>query len=293
MNVLNLERTILPSPIHEYITQIGNTITADGESVLINIPDATLPRGEPNAVINNQFSGSFGLMADDTASAYTTQWSPNVSQGYFHGCVQFQPGNAVAWLPDILPEGWEANANLLGYRPLEAIAPAAMAVVAQFAFKEGEGTRGRLCHSVELMETFYTQMLRMKPFYPTVQGWPVPKVIAQNVGFVESTIAPQAGQSIYSPNADLYGNCQLGTSGVGRLELLCQRRRRSRNNAGSPVVAPAGAIFNFVAHRNDNFEMIGDYGPENSTNLACQDCFTTQSYHSQEDKSGNKCQSMC
>ncbi|KAL1487987.1 hypothetical protein ABEB36_015367 [Hypothenemus hampei] len=56
------EMMYIPSPIHEYLTNISNIITPNGENVRFNIPDVAIPRGP---VLNAQgveicASGSFG-----------------------------------------------------------------------------------------------------------------------------------------------------------------------------------------------------------------------------------------
>lgn len=126
---------IIPAPIAEYFSCIGNTITPKGECVRLNLPEVAVPRHEQTAdgAVPALPTGSFGPVIAANHNVYECYVSPlvtanliavNIAQNIAGVFADRAPLPAGAF-----PAGAIPNQNLLGYRDVERLSPEGLEVL--------------------------------------------------------------------------------------------------------------------------------------------------------------------
>ncbi|KAJ8682222.1 hypothetical protein QAD02_018014 [Eretmocerus hayati] len=149
---LIMEETLVPRPIAEYLSCINTSITPSGDTVYINLPDATIPKEDTPAAGNVPAlpAGTFGVCNAANHISYECNISPYVTMMNVRNAANQQQNPPLPG--GLFPEGGLPNANLLGYMPTHDISPDARAALVRYTFADGKGTAARVRYSRELIQ---------------------------------------------------------------------------------------------------------------------------------------------
>lgn len=144
-------------PIHEYMCQIGNTTTNDGDEVRFNLPDRCVPGV-------GEFRGHFGPVNAVNHNAYECYVAPYVTAQRVLASRRRQED----WdIPDITG-ALAPNENLLGYGPIDNLIGEALSRIDGFHFPQTDNLAGRLQYCPELMMRVNTVLKEYKDRFKVV-----------------------------------------------------------------------------------------------------------------------------
>lgn len=254
---------VIPQPIADYIACIGNSLTRAGEIVGFNVPEAVLPRA---TAAGNVQSGTFGPCNAASHNVYECYASPYVSKRYIECSIINNNANVFTedWQP--LPQGYYPmgalpNENLVGWWPVERLSRLAVAQLMKCGFENGNSIGGRLAFSEYATDQVSRTIIGLRE---TIKGVPA------NVEFHETGAVFLTKVAKHKPdfplterlvdiNSDIYSRECFGSSASNRANYFGFRRRRNEDMPGLCYTLNDAAIAGWVATRNHNYEMGGQF----------------------------------
>lgn len=259
------EDLCMPDNLYHYCTSIGNTTTATGEDIKLNIPDAAIPQGMNDAIP----SGTFGPITAHNHNLYECYIAPLVTANRVLNSRRGPNDPEVPPLPaDLVPAGGVATRNLLGHGPPDIIPAEARPRITGFDFPDGDSVAARLKICPELMMRVNTVLFELRTRFkmrdigrtsPGLRNYIIPKHIPGNVRFVyveENT--PDAMKLSYKQN-QIRSSSSFGSSSAGQENVHVIHRLRNNNARGLCYTVNNAAPQGWNAHINDNFNMVGDF----------------------------------
>ncbi|XP_017764647.1 PREDICTED: uncharacterized protein LOC108554033 [Eufriesea mexicana] len=171
---------VLPADIAEYLKNIANTVTPQGNLIRVNVPDACIPKPPMPAEgeIPCLASGTFGAVTAENHNAYECYVSPFITASLVTATKNQNVSKTfdAAWNPlpaGAFPTGTVPNENLLGYKKkVERLNPEGLQAIANPEFQEGDNMAGRLRISSQFNARVSGTLQRMKDQYKMVTGIP-------------------------------------------------------------------------------------------------------------------------
>lgn len=174
------EDLVVPAPIIEYIKNIANTTTPQGDLVRTNIPLACVPNQHIEAAGNipEQTAGGFGVCGAANHNAYECYVSPLVTSRFIEATAAQNAAHEFGpWQPlphDMTPANGVPNVNLLGCRPnVERLTPEGIQKVQDLVFPDGDDMQSRVRWSPELVARVSGSLKVMDTKYKMHTGRPV------------------------------------------------------------------------------------------------------------------------
>lgn len=260
LEIINAKDFYIPRVVHEYISGIGKSLTATGESVRVNLPTAGTPRGNEDPLT----SGSFGAITAETHNAYECYWSPFISQKMIertHAVNTAARKDFGPWNPfpaGTFPDKAVLNENLLGYHLPQRLHSDALNVISDCNFDEGNTMSGRLCHSAACIERTSLTLSRLKTIESTLATY---KPTENAAIFISKQKAEPVLGRLVDYNASLGSPFAFGQSVANRAAYFGYKRRRTIAAPGVCLSVGGVPPEAFIPTRNYNYTMQEPFQP--------------------------------
>lgn len=277
----------VPLPIAEYIKGVTDTLTPAGEMIAVNLPVTAFP--QPPIPARNGFaaigSGSFGVANAARHNAYECYMSPYITRRLIERTLEVNeavlsnnPTNVQrlayaarfgAWNP--LPNGYSPagampTLNLLGYDEPVRLRPETINIVKKCQFENSSTILGRLAHCAEAVSAVSSVVQKQKKIkclqFNNVKTVPTPATLVVKL----RTIAQSSKQFLGKPPATLKSPYSFGASVANKAHIFGYKRIRSESAPGLCYLTGVNPIDGWIATRNDNYEMTGEFGAAGQLN---------------------------
>jgi len=248
----------LPQPIAESLASFTATTAPNGDMVAVDIPAIALPVID---VEHADRTGTFGAVNAQTHNAYECYLAPRVTRRR----VEATLANTANWTPlppGLMPEGFSANENFLGFGPIDNLNPDGRQALTGVSFPAddiNDGLISRLQYSHELHARVNTVLRSMSDAYKIQNALVATKTQPGLLGFLEVTTPLQPGTYIADRSAMVFCPNAYGSASGNQMYFLGQKRRRSEHAPGLCGLIRGAAPDGWIATRNNNFEAVGRF----------------------------------
>lgn len=268
------EDFVMPAAIAEYMKNIANTTTPQGDLVRTNIPVIAVPNAHVPAhdEIPEQEAGGFGLCGFATHNVYECYVSPLVTSRLVQETAaqnqahQYRPWDPLP--PAMAPPLSQPTQNLLGYRPsVERLTPEGLQKIQDLHFPDGDDMQSRVRWCPELVARVSGALKMMDTKVKMHVGIPQHGHNTSALGWI---VVNQAGNRAPEWNANrlsmfsgkIDSSAALGSSQAYAAFTLGLRRRRTNHARGFCYTLQNGnAIPGWLETMNHNFNMVEPFIP--------------------------------
>lgn len=283
---------VIPEPIYDYIVNLGNMMTPNGERITWNLPTAAIPRGVQTIRVGEEElaydmyveSGSFGPPTAANHNVYECYISPFVTQQYITATIEGQgPNDPAEW--QVFPDAWTADIphvtatpNLLGYWPIEKIHREGVNELNQCIFTNDDTILGRLAFSFQVMNTTdrvlrsMDDKLKLKPCdFKTEENSSI-------FNFKHSVTEIDSTQRLVDFTAEIESPFSFGADSANKTNFFGTKRLRNDDSPGVCLLSDGDVPADWLESRNNNFELTAPFEAQ----PAYQDRLTLREVNFQE-----------
>lgn len=283
----NFAEMWVPATIADYIRSYCSTSTPAGESIALNIPDATFPRGpvvgdaEAEPPILEIAAGSFGVCDHLTHNAYETAFSPYVTRRLIERTREVDAmappvgGNANAparvqyvgrygaWNP--LPAGFfpalaTPTENLLGYRFPEKIRSDTLNELVRCTFQDDDSVLGRLAHCPYAVGSVSAFVHRNRGIKSSMAKDVA--AVPMQATYLVTNVHEQVGvDPIYRRVGMVLSPYAFGASLSNKASYCAYKRQRSNISPGVCFTIAGDTPPGWLETRDYNYEMVEPFSP--------------------------------
>lgn len=253
---------IIPQPVFEYISSIGNSVIPGGERITWTLPTAAVPQG-PIQIEDGEYveSGSFGQPTAANHNVYETYCSPLVSSSYIRASAEGQGANADTYwepfCPEWIPEEQRVNENLLGWWQIEKVHQQAKQELANCNDVYNDNSiLGRISYSAYVMNHTNDVMNGMKDRYAMKNC--VFSLKKNSFSFVNKVYIGEMSSAfrLTDEYCDLFSPYSFGVDNANKSAFFGLKRQRTEDAPGCCITVDGDQPEGWTDTRNTNWQCV-------------------------------------